>query len=61
MQTFQKPLNSAEEAYYVHLLKEGGREEAKQAKEVLTLRNLRLVAHVAKKYQNADEDIHRPC
>lgn len=57
MQTFQKPLNAAEEAHYVHLLKEGSEEEAKRAKEILIERNLRLVAHVAKKYQNADEDM----
>ena len=57
MQTFQKPLTSGEEAYYVHLLREGSREEAKKAKDILIERNLRLVAHVAKKYQNVDEDM----
>ena len=57
MQTFQKPLNAAEEAYYIHLLRSGSEEEAKRAKEILVERNLRLVAHVAKKYQNADEDM----
>lgn len=57
MQTFQKPLTSGEEAYYVRLLREGSREEAKKAKDILIERNLRLVAHVAKKYQNVDEDM----
>lgn len=57
MQTFQKPLTSGEEAFYVHLLKEGSPEEVEQAKEILIERNLRLVAHVAKKYQNTDEDM----
>lgn len=57
MQTFQKPLTPGEEAHYVRLLREGSREEARQAKEVLIERNLRLVAHVAKKYQNVDEDM----
>ena len=56
MKTFQKPLNAGEEAEYIRLLTQGTDEEAKRAKEVLTLRNLRLVAHVAKKYQNVDED-----
>ena len=56
MKTFQKPLNAGEEAEYIRLLTQGSDEEAKHAKEVLTLRNLRLVAHVAKKYQNVDED-----
>ncbi|MCM1092230.1 MAG: RNA polymerase sporulation sigma factor SigK [Butyrivibrio sp.] len=57
MQTFQKPLTSSEEAYYLRLLKEGGAEEARQAKSILVERNLRLVAHVAKKYQNVDENM----
>ena len=57
LQTFQKPLTSGEEAFYVHLLKEGSPEEVEQAKEILIERNLRLVAHVAKKYQNTDEDM----
>ncbi len=57
METFQKPLTSEEEAFYVKLLKEGSNEEARKAKEVLIERNLRLVAHVAKKYQNVDEDM----
>lgn len=56
MKTFQKPLNAGEEAEYIRLLTQGSAEEAKCAKEVLIERNLRLVAHVAKKYQNVDED-----
>ncbi len=57
MKTFQKPLTSGEEAEFIRLLKEGTCEEAKQAKEILIERNLRLVAHIAKKYQNVDEDM----
>ena len=57
MKTFQKPLTSGEEDEYIRLLKEGTSEEAKQAKEILIERNLRLVAHIAKKYQNVDEDM----
>ena len=57
MQTFQKPLTPGEEAYYVRLLREGSAEEAGKAKNILIERNLRLVAHVAKKYQNVDEDM----
>ncbi len=57
MQTFQKPLTPGEEAYYVRLLREGSTEEARKAKNILIERNLRLVAHVAKKYQNVDEDM----
>ena len=36
---------------------EGDIEEAKEAKKILIERNLRLVAHIAKKYQNVDEDM----
>ena len=57
MKTFQKPLTSGEEAEQCRLLREGTPEEAKRAKEILIERNLRLVAHIAKKYQNADEDM----
>lgn len=57
MKTFQKPLTSGEEAEYIRLLQEGSEQEARRAKEILIERNLRLVAHVAKKYQNVDEDM----
>ncbi len=57
MKTFQKPLTQGEETEYIRLLREGTPEEAKQAKDILIERNMRLVAHVAKKYQNADEDM----
>lgn len=57
MKTFQKPLTSGEEAMYIRLLREGTAEETKRAKEILVERNLRLVAHIAKKYQNVDEDM----
>ena len=57
MKTFQQPLTAGEEAYYIRLLREGTVEEAIQAKEILVERNLRLVAHIAKKYQNVEEDM----
>ena len=57
MKTFQKPLTSGEEVEYIRLLREGTPEEAKWAKEILIERNMRLVAHIAKKYQNVDEDM----
>lgn len=57
MKAFQKPLTSGEEAEYIRLLQEGDAETAKRAKEILIERNLRLVAHIAKKYQNVDEDM----
>lgn len=57
MKTFQKPLTQGEEAEYIRLLREGSAEQAKQAKDILIERNLRLVAHIAKKYQNSGEDM----
>lgn len=57
MKTFQKPLTQGEEAEYIRLLQEGNEGQAKQAKDILIERNMRLVAHIAKKYQNADEDM----
>ena len=57
MKTFQKPLSSEEEAEYVRMMKEGSRQDADRAREILIERNLRLVAHIAKKYQNVDEDL----
>ncbi len=57
MKTFQKPLSSEEEAGYIQVMREGCGEEADRAKEILIEHNLRLVAHIAKKYQNVDEDM----
>ncbi len=57
MQTFQKPLTPGEEAECIRLMREGKEEEAARAKELLCIHNLRLVAHIARKYQNADEDV----
>ena len=57
MKTFQQPLSSGEEAEQCRLLRDGTPAEARRAKEILVERNLRLVAHIAKKYQNADEDM----
>ena len=56
MKTFRKPLSQSEEAEYIRLLREGSADQAKHAKEVLVEHNMRLVAHIAKKYQNTDED-----
>ena len=53
MKTFQKPLTAAEERLCLRRCQEGDPE----AKRILIERNLRLVAHVAKKYQNTGEDL----
>lgn len=57
MKTFKQPLSAAQEAYYIQVMQNGSSEEAAQAREILIERNLRLVAHIAKKYQNVSEDM----
>ncbi len=57
MKTFQKPLTAEEEERYIRQLSDRDKERAEEARRVLIERNLRLVAHVAKKYQNVDEDM----
>ena len=44
--SFPKPLTAKEEEYYISLYESGD----KDAKDILIERNLRLVAHIAKKY-----------
>lgn len=46
-----------EETYYVALLQNGNAVEKVNAKNILIERNLRLVVHVVKKYQNVNEDL----
>lgn len=53
MKTFLKPLNVEEEKYYLKKMREGSLE----AKHILIERNLRLVAHISRKYQNGEEDM----
>lgn len=57
MKTFKQPLTAKEEAVYLKLLKTGEDADRVQAKEILIEHNLRLVAHIAKKYQNVDEEM----
>lgn len=53
MKSFPSPLTSSEEKYYIQKYAEGDL----QAKHILIEHNLRLVAHVIKKYQSLDEDM----
>nr|WP_296009599.1 RNA polymerase sporulation sigma factor SigK [uncultured Blautia sp.] len=53
MKTFQKPLTPEEESRYLQEYKQG----SLQAKDILIERNLRLVAHIVKKYQGAPEEL----
>lgn len=52
MKAFQKPLSISQEKYYLQKYQEGD----SQAKNILIEHNLRLVAHVVKKYQGTGED-----
>ena len=47
MKTFPKPLSVEEENYYMKKSREGD----ETARDILILRNMRLVAHIVKKYQ----------
>lgn len=51
--TFPHPLNEEEEARYLQLLSEGD----ENARNVLAERNLRLVAHIVKKFDSTGEDV----
>ena len=53
MKTFLSPLTIQEEKQYLKQLGEGSLE----AKHILIEHNMRLVAHVVKKYQNVEEDM----
>jgi len=52
LKSFPQPLTAAEESYYMQKYTEGDLE----AKHILIERNLRLVAHIVKKYQTPEED-----
>ena len=53
MKSFTQPLTAAEEKYYMQKYTEGDLE----AKHILIERNLRLVAHIVKKYQPPPEEM----
>lgn len=51
--SFPRPLSKEEEALYLQAFRDGDEE----AKRVLIERNLRLVAHIVKKYNNTGKDL----
>lgn len=53
MQTFKRPLSQEEESHYLDLAKNGNLE----ARNILVEYNLRLVAHIVKKYQTVGRDM----
>ncbi len=52
MKSFPQPLTAAEEQYYLQKYTEGDQ----KAKHILIERNMRLVAHIVRKYQSMDEE-----
>ena len=50
-------MSSEEEIHYLDLYRNGTERESKEALDILVERNMRLVAHVMKKYQNVSEDM----
>jgi len=57
LQTFQQPLTRKEEELYLTRLQEEDKEKREEAKQILIERNLRLVAHIAKKYQGTEVEM----
>lgn len=53
MKTFPKPLSAGEEKEYLERCRDGDPD----ARDMLIEHNMRLVAHVVKKYQNSDYDM----
>lgn len=53
LKSFPKPLKASEEREYLQRYIEGDLE----AKHILIERNLRLVAHIVKKYQSSEEEV----
>ena len=53
LKSFEKPLTPEEEVTYLVKFKD---DKDENAKEILIERNMRLVAHIAKKYNNSSED-----
>ena len=54
MVAFKEPLTKEEEEKYIKLFMSGNEE----AKQILIEHNLRLVAHIIKKYSGCDKDIN---
>ena len=53
MKVFLEPLEKKEEQYYIEKMKQGDI----QARNILIERNMRLVAHIAKKYHNPEDEM----
>lgn len=54
--SFPAPLNPSQEAHFINLYTNGQPDEKKLAKNVLIEHNLRLVAHIVKKFHHPDTE-----
>lgn len=54
--SFPKPLSAEEEKKCIEQFESGTQQQKQQAKDILIERNLRLVAHIAKKYNGFQKD-----
>ena len=57
MKTFEQPLSAKEETEYLEIMNGEDLEAAHRARQILIERNLRLVAHVSKKYMGCGEEM----
>jgi len=57
LQTFQQPLTKKEEEIYLERLREKEENIRNEAKQILIERNLRLVAHISKKYKGTEVEM----
>ena len=57
MKTFEQPLSAKEETAYLEIMNGEDLEAAHRARQILIERNLRLVAHVSKKYMGCGEEM----
>jgi RNA polymerase sporulation-specific sigma factor len=57
LKTFEQPLSAEEETLYLSVMHGDDKAASHDARQILIERNLRLVAHVAKKYMGCGEDI----